>query len=217
MAIGDLKDILHRIRVKLYPNYLTHTTGGASGDPWLARTENEKTLTVEDVCTTLKNRGGYEGKYADLVDTVMQFLDETAYQLADGYAVSLKYFGIHPNVGGTYKGEHDPHDAKKHPVTFRFRTLKEMREIAEKIVVDITGYADVQGYIDEYVDVDISEESVNTIFIPGNQFIINGSKIKGINTAGLRQHSCRALHPPPTNLRFEAAFRGRAAGVLNPF
>jgi len=34
MAIGDLKDILHKIKVKLYPNYLPH------GEAYIARTDN---------------------------------------------------------------------------------------------------------------------------------------------------------------------------------
>jgi hypothetical protein len=91
MAIGDLKDILHKIKVKLYPNYFLNAEGA-----YIARTDNEATLSVEDVCTTLKNRGGFQGKYDELVDNVHQFFDELAYQLCDGYAVSTGYFSIHP-------------------------------------------------------------------------------------------------------------------------
>jgi len=58
IAIGDLKDILYKIKVKLYPNYLINMEGA-----YIVRTDNEATLSIEDVCTTLKNRGGYQGKY----------------------------------------------------------------------------------------------------------------------------------------------------------
>jgi hypothetical protein len=44
MAIGDLKDVLHKIKVKLYPNYLPDAKG-----EFIARTDNEATLSVEDV------------------------------------------------------------------------------------------------------------------------------------------------------------------------
>jgi hypothetical protein len=62
------------------------------------------------------------------------------------------------------------HDAHKHPVTFRFRTL------AERIVVDVEGLADVQGYIDVFTDV--TTDSVNETLTPGGMFSIAGHKIK---------------------------------------
>jgi hypothetical protein len=171
MAIGDLKDILHRIKVKLYPNYLP----GAEG-AYVARTDNEATLSVEDVCTALKNRGGYSGKFGVLVDNVKQYLDEVAYQLCDGYAVSTGYFSVHPNIGGTFDSDKDAHDSKKHPISFRFRTRKPLRELVQTIAVEILGMADTNGYIGEFIDYD--EDSVNTLYVPGAQFAIHGHKIK---------------------------------------
>jgi exoribonuclease R len=171
MAIGDLKDILHKIKVKLYPNYLPNTEGA-----YIARTDNEATLSIEEVCTTLKNRGGYQGKYDELVDNIHQFMDEMAYQLCDGYAVSTGYFSVHPNVGGTFNSDKDVHDHKKHPITFRFRTRKPLVELARTIAVEVLGLADVNGYIDEFIDTD--KNSVNALFAPGNQFILHGHKIK---------------------------------------
>jgi hypothetical protein len=171
MAIGDLKDILHKIKVKLYPNYLPNTEGA-----YIARTDSEATLSVEDVCTTLKNRGGYQGKFDELVDNVRQFFDELAYQLCDGYAVSTGYFSIHPNVGGTFNSDKEGHDHKKHPITFRFRTRKPLMELARAVAVDVLGVADASGYIDEFVDFDT--DAVNTIFAANNLFAVHGHKIK---------------------------------------
>jgi hypothetical protein len=171
MAIGDLKDILHKIKVKLYPNYLPSTEG-----LYIARTDNEATLSIEEVCTTLKNRGGYQGKYDELVDNIHQFMDEMAYQLCDGYAVSTGYFSVHPNVGGTFNTDKDVHDHKRHPITFRFRTRKPLVELARAIVVEVLGLADVNGYIDEFIDVEAN--SINGVATVGNQFIIHGHKIK---------------------------------------
>jgi hypothetical protein len=171
MAIGDLKDILHKIKVKLYPNYLQNAEGA-----YVARTDNEATLSVEDVCAALKNRGGYGGKYDILVDNVKQYLTEAVYQLCDGYAVSTGYFSVHPNIGGTYNSDKEAHDHKKHPITFRFRTRKPLRALAQTIAVEIQGIADTSGYIGEFLDYD--EESVNTLYVPGDQFAITGHKIK---------------------------------------
>jgi hypothetical protein len=171
MAIGDLKDVLHRVKVKLYPNYLLNAEGA-----YIARTDNEATLSVEDVCTALKNRGGYTGKYGVLVENVKQYLDELVYQLCDGYAVSTGYFSVHPNIGGTFSSEKEAHDHKKHPISFRFRTRRPLRELAQAIAVEIQGIADTAGYIGEFIDYDA--ESVNSLYVPGDQFAIYGHKIK---------------------------------------
>jgi hypothetical protein len=94
-VINNVNEVLHRIRVKLYPNYLPGIQGA-----YIARTSNEASLTVEQVCAALKNRGGFTGSYDDLVDHVRQYFDEAAYQLCDGFAVNTGYYSIHPNVGG---------------------------------------------------------------------------------------------------------------------
>jgi len=171
MAIGDLKNILHKIKVWLYPNYLP----GAEG-AYLARTDNEATLSVEDVCTALKNRGGYQGKFSVLVDIVKQFIDEFIYQLLDGYAVSMGYFSLHPNIGGTFSSEMEAFDPKKHPITIRFRPRMPLRNLIPTIDVEIQGIAETGGYIAEFND--FEAESVNTLYVPGNQFAIYGNKIK---------------------------------------
>jgi hypothetical protein len=86
MALSSaVTEVLHRIRVKLYPNYLPQVEGA-----YIARTDNEASLTIEQVCAALKNRGGFTGNYDDLVEHVKQFLDEVVYQICDGFAVNLK-------------------------------------------------------------------------------------------------------------------------------
>jgi hypothetical protein len=158
--INNITEVLHRIRVKLYPNYLTTVEG-----KYIARTNNEASLSIEDICAALKNREGFTGNYGDLVDHVRQFFDEAAYQLCDGFAISTGYFSVHPNVGGTFDKVNEGHDEKKHPVTFRFRTLAHLRALAEHIIVDIEGLADVQSYIDEFTD--IRTGSINETLTPG--------------------------------------------------
>jgi hypothetical protein len=170
-VIDSVTEVLHRIRVKLYPNYLPNSEGA-----YLARTNNEASLSIEEVCAALKNRGGFTGNYNDLVEYVRQFFDETAYQLCDGFAVNTSYFSIHPNVGGTFDKVTQGHDTQRHPVTFRFRTRAPLRALAEHIVVDVEGLADTQGYIDEFVDV--STEAVNETLTPGGMFNMSGHKIK---------------------------------------
>jgi len=169
--INNVTEVLHRLRVKLYPNYLPNVEGA-----YIARTDSEASLNIEQVCAALKNRGGYGGDYEDLVEGVKQFFDEAAYQLCDGFSVNTGYYSIHPNVGGTFNNTSEIHDHKKHPITFRFRTGRKLRRLIEHIAVDIEGIADTSGYIDEFIDAE--EDSINAHYLPGNQFILHGHKIK---------------------------------------
>jgi hypothetical protein len=169
--INNITEVLHRLRVKLYPNYLPNVEGA-----YIARTDSEASLNIEQVCAALKNRGGYGGDYEDLVEGVKQFFDEAAYQLCDGFSVNTGYYSIHPNVGGTFNNTSEIHDHKKHPITFRFRTGRKLRRLIEHIAVDIEGIADTSGYIDEFIDAE--EDSINAHYLPGNQFILHGHKIK---------------------------------------
>ncbi|MDR2364008.1 MAG: hypothetical protein LBD65_06295 [Spirochaetaceae bacterium] len=75
--INNVNEVLCRIRVKLYPNYLPKGEG-----EYIARTDNEAALSIERVCAALKNRGGYTGSYGGLVDRVKQFLNEAIHGFA---------------------------------------------------------------------------------------------------------------------------------------
>ncbi|MDR0411211.1 MAG: DUF4469 domain-containing protein, partial [Treponema sp.] len=169
--IDNLNEVLHKIKVRLYPNYLTSVTGA-----YIARTVNEATLTIEEICVALKNRGGFTGNYDDLVEHVHQFLNEAAYQLCDGFAINLKYFSLHLSVGGTFDKTTETYDPKKHPIAFRFRARTPLRTLANLIAVEIDGLANVSGYIDEIIDV--STEAVNETLTPGGMFNIAGHRIK---------------------------------------
>ncbi|MCL2320156.1 MAG: DUF4469 domain-containing protein [Treponema sp.] len=169
--IKTVNEKLNRIRAKLYPNYLPSTKG-----TYIARTNGDTALTIEEVCAALKNRGGYTGNYEDLIDNVKQFYDEVAYQLCNGNAVNTGYYSIHPNIGGTFDTVKEPYDNMKNPISFRFRQRSKLRRLTEKIAVKIEGLADVNGFIGEFYDFD--EKSTNSIYVPGDQFRIKGYKIK---------------------------------------
>ena len=169
--INNLNMIFHRIRAKLYPSYLS-TVDGA----YIARTDNEKTLTVKDVCTILKTRAGFTGKYEDLLECVRQYYDEVAYQLCDGYAITNGYYTIHPNIGGSFNSANEAHNHEKHPISVRFGARAKLRNLLKNVAVDIEGIADGSGYIDMFTD--FEDNSVNETLSPGNQFAIHGHKIK---------------------------------------
>jgi len=162
---------MHKIRAKLYPNYLPQA-GGA----YIARTANESSVSIEDICAAMKNRGGYDGSYEDAVQTIRHFLKETEYQLADGFSVNTGLFTVHPTIGGTFASDKEAHDHTKHPITFRFQSRKPLRDLRQSIEVIIEGIADAPAYIDEFID--IEGDSTNQLFMPGNGFVIHGHNIK---------------------------------------
>ena len=83
MAImNDEDEVLHRIEAKLYPNYL-----GAGEGAYVARSKPEAPLSVENICVSAKNRGGYTGGLPDLIEHSTIFLNEMTYQLLDGFSV----------------------------------------------------------------------------------------------------------------------------------
>jgi hypothetical protein len=170
-VIGNVNEVLHRIKVKLYPNYLS----GASG-VYIAKTHNEAVLSVEDVCAAAKNRGGFTGSYDDLVKDVKVFFEEAAYQLTDGFAVNTGWFSLHPKVGGTFSKTGKSLDTKKHKVDFSFRPMDRLWELADNIEVEIEGVANTSGFIDSILDVRSGE--LNRILSPGGALVITGSKIK---------------------------------------
>jgi len=171
--LNDIKEQLHVIRVRLYPNYLK--SSGVEGD-YVARTNSEASLSIDQVCAALKNRGGFTGNYEVLQENIRQFLDEAAYQLCDGFAVNLKYFNIYPNVGGTFNSPNEAPDEKKHPVSFRFRAQPALRRLIPHITVQVDGLAETSGWIDEFEDVEAG--TINTVYVPGDQFVLRGSRIK---------------------------------------
>jgi hypothetical protein len=169
--MNEMQELLHRIRVDLYLSSLPGTEG-----KYIGRTNDEASLTIEQVCAALKLRGGFTGNYDDLVEHIKQFLDEAVYQIADGFSVNLGYFSIHPKVGGLFDSTNSVYKAGDHPISFTFRTLRPLREIARRIVVEVQGLANVQGYIDQITDV--STEAVNEVLTPGGMFVVEGHKLK---------------------------------------
>jgi hypothetical protein len=169
--INNVTEVLHRIRAKLYPNYL-HGVDGA----YIARTDDEASLSIEQICAAMKNRGGYTGSYEDAVEHVKQFFDEAAYQLCDGFSINTGWYSLHPRIGGTWESLTETYSPAKHPVRFTFRALKPLRDLASRIEVLIEGEAATAGYIAEITD--ITTEAVNETLTPGGMFSLAGHKIK---------------------------------------
>jgi hypothetical protein len=170
-VVNNVNETLHRIRAKLYPNYLP----GADGE-YIARTDDEASLDVEAVCAALKNRGGFTGNYDELVSHVKQFYGELVYQLCSGFSVNNGYYSIHLKLGGTWSGMNESFDPEKHPITITFRSHLALREAIKHITVDIEGIAPVAAYIAEVTDAETG--AVNDTLTQNEDFIITGRNIK---------------------------------------
>jgi len=174
----DLEDVKHSIKVKLYHSNLPDTKG------YVARTDSEAVMNIEQICAKVKTRTKFEGDYAEMVDHVKRYFKEAVYQLCNGFSVTNGYFTIYPNVGGLFKTPGEHFDPKKHTVTMRYRARDKLRRAAKKIIVVSLGLASTEGYIDEFTDA--STGTVNDIIHGGESFIITGDKIKvvddGVNT-----------------------------------
>jgi hypothetical protein len=111
-AINTTDKILHHIRVKLYPNNFDHDRADGA---YFARTVNDSTLGVTEICASMKERGGFSGNLEEAADHVRQFLDEMIWLLCDGFAVNTGYFSIHPKIGGTFRSPKETHDPENNP------------------------------------------------------------------------------------------------------
>ena len=168
------EDILHEIRVKLYPGTLPRVEG-----KYIARTYNRKRLNIEDICKTLKRRTKYEGDYNESIKAVRAFFDEMVYQLCDGHSVNTGYFSIHPNICGTFDSKRDIYDRDKNPVSFRFRILSKLKRLANFIYVEIEGMADTEGIIDKFYD--SCTQTTNDIISSNDLFSVSGEKIRVVD------------------------------------
>ncbi|MDR0636028.1 MAG: DUF4469 domain-containing protein [Treponema sp.] len=171
MDVDELVKVFHRIRVKLYLNYIPGIKG-----KYIARTVSEKTLSVKEVCDAMFLRGGFRGDPAEVEQYIALFNREVAYQLCDGFAVSTGYYSVHPSVGGTFDSKQEGVSPDKHPITFSFRVLEPLHKLVDDIEVFVEGVAESGAFINEFLDV--TTDLINQKATVGGQFILTGNKIK---------------------------------------
>jgi hypothetical protein len=136
----------------------------------------ERTVTIEEICANLRERGGFQGNVEEAIHNIRQFLEECAFLMCDGWSINLIYYIISIHIGGTWDSPDEVHDRKKHPVSFTFRTLKALRDMAHFITVEVDGIEDTPAYIDTVEDA--STGAINETITPTSEIIINGHKIK---------------------------------------
>ncbi|MDR0599057.1 MAG: DUF4469 domain-containing protein [Treponema sp.] len=169
-VMNEVTEVLHKIEAKLYPNYL-----GKGEGAYVARSKAEAPLSIEDVCASAKNRGGFTGQYEDLVEHTHVFINEMVYQLLDGFSVQVGgYFSLHTRIGGTYNSERDVIGADK--IAVSFRELSRLKTLLSQIQVENEGPAGDGAFIDEVADA--HSGALNSAVTPGGMVHITGHKIK---------------------------------------
>jgi hypothetical protein len=166
----EAQAVLHPVRVKLYPNYLS------VAGKYLARTDSYRSLDIEEICGNLRERGSFGGNPEDAVNGIMQFCEECGFLLCDGFSLNMKYYSISPHVSGTWDSKDEVHDHARHPIGFTFRVLKPLRELASRIQLAVEGIVETPAFIDEVTDV--SSGAVNASLTPGGMVVIAGHRIK---------------------------------------
>jgi hypothetical protein len=172
--LQGLVDEFHRVRAEYHEIYLPEALKEGK---FFAKTITERTLTDVDICMLMIERGGYKGDVNEMLRFLKHYHHEVGYQLCDGYAVRMgNLFAFYARIKGIFKvaklGRYDV----KHPLTFHFRILRGLYELAEHIEVFIERIADSGAAIYEYEDME--SRLVNQKVTPGGQFSILGVKVK---------------------------------------
>ena len=166
-----MDDILHKIRVNLYENYLTDNPNDYS-----AKVISERSLNVKEVCQTAVKRGGAASTAEAMEHNVGLFLKEMAYQLMDGYSVNAGYFTANTTVRGVFNSSDEHFDPKKHSILFRFNQGDLLRKQIPNVSVQVMGVGDTNIQISHVIDAKTG--SVNDLITPNGTLKIKGGKLK---------------------------------------
>jgi hypothetical protein len=165
-------EILHKIRARLYPNYLPQ----AKGKYIIRSTRHEAPLGVDEVCLSAKNRGRHMGNLDTMSAAVKAYHEECAFLIADGYAVKNKFFASHLKFCGTTDSADTTWNREENPMALVHTVSAEMGRVFKSIEGVIEGLAGTDAYIDEVLDV--FSGTIDDTLTPGETIIVRGSKIK---------------------------------------
>ena len=166
-----MEELLHRIRVNLYENFLTENPNDYS-----ARVISERTLNVKEICKTAVNRGGAPSTAEAMEHNVSLFFKEMAYQLMDGYSVNTGWFIANAQVRGVFDSRTETFDPNKHSVLFRFNQGDLLRKEIPNVKVQVMGVGESGIVISQVIDSKTGSE--NDLLTPGGTLVIRGVRLK---------------------------------------
>jgi hypothetical protein len=167
-------DEFHVVPVKLHENYLPEAKKKGK---YYAKTAWERTITIEDLASFIVERRGTKWKYGELVEASHLLCREIGIQLCDGYAINLDdLFLLYPHIKGVFERPREGISEEDHPLTFHFRILRKLYELAEHIRINVIGLAGNGAFIEQFTDV--KTNLINQKATVGGMFVIEGCKIK---------------------------------------
>jgi hypothetical protein len=166
-----MANVLHRIKVNLYENFLTENPNDYS-----AKVISERTLSVKEICKAAVTRGSAPSTAEAMEHNATLFLKEMAYQLMDGYSVNTGYFTANAQVRGVFNSTKESFDQKRHAILFRFNQGDILRKEIPNVAVQVMGVGEIGIAISHVVDVKTG--SVNDLLTPGGTLKIKGGKLK---------------------------------------
>lgn len=168
-----MDNVLHRIKVNLYPNLLTEDPNDYS-----ARVISERTLSISDICRTAISRGGAQTSTSAqaMESNVALFLKEMAYQLCDGFSVNTGYFTANTQLRGVFNSSKETFNPEKHTILFQFNQGELLRKELGNVSVVIDKVGEAMLVIEEVYD--SKSGTVNDLLTPNRNLKIRGSKLK---------------------------------------
>ena len=166
-----MSEVLHKIRVNLYKNYLTKNPSDYS-----AKAISERTLNVKEICRMAVRRGGAPSTPEAMEHNVTLFLKEMVYQMMDGFSINTGWFTANAQVRGVFDSSAETFDPTKHTVLFRFNQGDLLRKEIPNVKVQVMGVGESGIIITQVTD--SKTGSVNDLITPGGTLKICGVKLK---------------------------------------
>jgi hypothetical protein len=169
-VIENYEDTMHKIAVKFVPAFLPEAK-----KPYYIKPVHQRTLNIREVAGKAEAYNiGIDPKVIE--DGLNGGLRLIRYLAADGYRITTPLFNLRIRVPGEYDGTEAGLPEGVTPVV-RLGSSAEFRKyVKDSVQIEIDGVDDQNGRIAEFLDVEGNKR--NSIFYPGDQFILTGSKIK---------------------------------------
>jgi hypothetical protein len=166
-----MSDLLQKIRVYLYENFLTENPNDFS-----AKVVSERSIGIREVAQSAVGRGGAPTTAAAMEHNVRLWLKEMAFLMKNGFSINAEYFTANVQVRGVFDHRNDTFDPNRHSVLFRFNQGETLRKEIPGIQVQVLGLGET-GIIISHV-VDAKTGSVNDLITPGGILKVRGGKLK---------------------------------------
>jgi len=162
----------HKIKAYLYENHLTD-------DPndFVARVSSERSLSVDDICSSAVTRGGADVSAEAMSHAVKLFLKEMGYQLCDGLSVNADgWFNVSAAIKGTFYSPTEQFDSTRHSCGFELHQGARLRKELESAEVQIMGVSGSGAFVTQVIDVKTG--AVNDTVTPNRNLRVAGHKLK---------------------------------------